>query len=340
MKSENNEPTKAKKTGKVYIPLILVAAIIVIAGIFWYRNYSRYISSDDAYVDGDNISVSAKMMGRIISMDYEEGDTVAKGSLLAALDSNDLSAQKIQMLAIKNQAIAAREQASAKYNYDQGSIDVLKIDQDKAQDDFDRAKMQFAGNVITQEQYDHLQKALESAKAKYETARTQLTVSKATIASADASVKTADAQIGVIESQLKNAKIYAPINAIVSKKWLLSGDMAQPGQTIVTLTNNSVYWITVYLEETRLSELYIGQKAQFTLDTYPGVTFIGHVIYIGSNTASQFSLIPPNNASGNFTKITQRVPIKLSIDATENGKPLKDFSLISGMSAVVKIIKK
>jgi len=339
MKSENTE-TNAKKTGKVYIPLILVVAIVVIAGIVWYRNYSRFISSDDAYVDGDNISVSTKMMGRIVSIKYEEGDTVNKGSLLAVLDSNDLSAQKKQMLANKIQAIASREQASAKYNYDQESINILRIDMEKAQDDFDRAKKQMAGSVITQEQYDHFQKAFETANTKYVAAKTQLTVSKAQISSADASVAAADAQIGVIESQLKNATVYAPISAIVSKKWLLPGDMAQPGQTILTLTNNSIYWITVYLEETRLSELFIGQKAQFTLDTYPGVAFFGRVIYIGSNTAAQFSLIPPNNASGNFTKITQRVPVKLSIDGTEKGQQLKDIKLISGMSAVVKIIKK
>jgi membrane fusion protein (multidrug efflux system) len=339
MKSENTE-TNAKKTSKVYIPLILVVAIVVIAGVVWYRNYSRFISSDDAYVDGDNISVGAKIMGRIVMIKYEEGDTVTKGSILAVLDSNDLSAQKRQMLAGKNQAIAAREQASARYNYDLESMNVLKIDLEKTRDDLDRAKKQIAGSVITQEQYDHFQKAYETANAKYEAAKTQLTVSKAQITSADASVVAADAQIGVIESQLKNATLYSPINAIVSKRWLLSGDMAQPGQTILTLTNNSVYWITVYLEETRLSKLYTGQKAQFTLDTYPGVTFIGRVYYIGSNTAAQFSLIPPNNASGNFTKITQRVPVKLSIDGTENGKPLKDYKLISGMSAVVKIIKK
>jgi membrane fusion protein, multidrug efflux system len=340
MSSENDQSKNVKKSGKVYIPLILVIAAVIIGGIFWYRSYSKYISSDDAYIDGDNISVSAKMMGRIVSMKYEEGDTVAKGTLLVVLDSNDLSAQKIQMQASKNQAIASRDQASAKYNYDLESINVLRIDIEKAQSDLDRAKKQIEGSVITQEQYDHLQKAFETANAKYEAAKTQLTVSKAQITSADASIATADAQIGVIESQLKNTKLYAPISAIVSKKWLLTGDMAQPGQTILSLTNNSVNWITVYMEETRLSELYIGQKARFTLDTYPGVTFLGRVFYIGSNTAAQFSLIPPNNASGNFTKITQRVPVKISIDATEGGQQLKNFKLISGMSAVIKIIKK
>jgi membrane fusion protein, multidrug efflux system len=339
MKSEKEQSTNGKKSGKVYIPLILVIAIVITAGIFWYRNYSKYISSDDAYVDGDNISLSSKIMGRIALINNEEGDTVIKGSLMVVLDSTDLIAQKNQAIASKNLNIANRDQALAKYASDLKAIDEKNIDLAKAQEDLDRAKKQYAGSVITQEQYDHLQKAYESANAKYETAKSLLQVSKTQISSADAFVKTADAQIGVIESQLGNTRIYAPVNSIVAKKWLLPGDMTQPGQTILTLTNNSTYWITVYLEETKISELKIGQKARFTLDTYPGITFLGRVSYVGSNTASQFSLIPPNNASGNFTKITQRVPVKLSIDGTENGQQLKDFKLIAGLSAVVKISK-
>ena len=84
----------------------------------------------------------------------------------------------------------------------------------------------------------------------------------------------------------------------------------------------------------------MGQSARFTIDTYPDVIFTGKIFTIGSSTASQFSLIPPNNASGNFTKVTQRVPVKISIDAVENGAKVSSFNLRTGMSAVVKIIKK
>lgn len=339
MKSENNPSDKTKKSNKVYIPLILVVVIVITGAVLWYRNYSKYISSDDAYVDGDNVAVSSKITGRVAAIKYEEGDTVPAGALVVVLDSTDLSAQKRQANAAKDQAIALKEQAAAKYAYDQLSIDVLKIDVDKTQTDFERAKKQMEGSVITQEQYEHSQKAYESAKAQYEAAKTQLTVSKAQVNSAEASVKTAEAQVGVIESQLGSSRIFAPVSSVMAKKWLLPGDMTQPGQTILTLTNTSKFWITVYLEETRLENLHIGQDAKFTLDTYPGTTFVGKITYIGSNTAAQFSLIPPNNASGNFTKITQRVPVKISIDGTKSGKQLKDFNLIAGMSAVVKIIK-
>jgi membrane fusion protein (multidrug efflux system) len=96
----------------------------------------------------------------------------------------------------------------------------------------------------------------------------------------------------------------------------------------------------VYIEETNLGNLFLGQKAKFTVDAYPGVTFTGHLSFIGSTTASRFSLIPASNASGNFTKITQRIPLKITIDSTENGSVPDGYRLLPGMSAEVKIVKK
>jgi len=138
---------------------------------------------------------------------------------------------------------------------------------------------------------------------------------------------------------LGNTKLYAPSDGIIAKRWLLPGDITQPGQSVFTITNNHKLWIIVYLEETNLSQIHINQKARYTIDAFPGAVFTGRVFSIGSNTASQFSLIPPNNASGNFTKVTQRVPLKISIDGIEKGKKLSDYKILSGMSAVVKIIK-
>jgi len=159
------------------------------------------------------------------------------------------------------------------------------------------------------------------------------------VGSAEAAVKSASAQIGVIESQLKNTRLYSPTDGIIARRWLLPGDITQAGQSIFTIYNDHKYWVEINLEETKLANIHTGQAAKFTIDAYPGVTFHGKVEYIGSNTASQFSLIPPNNASGNFTKITQRVEIKISIDSVEPGNDLKKYSFLAGMSVVVKIIK-
>jgi membrane fusion protein (multidrug efflux system) len=180
---------------------------------------------------------------------------------------------------------------------------------------------------------------LETAKAQLEAAKAQLVVSKTQIKSAETAISSAQAQIGVITTQLNNTRLYAPVDGLVAKRWLLSGDIAQPSQSIYTINNDRRFWVLVYLEETKMETLHIGQKAKFTLDTYPDVVFTGKVFTIGSTTASQFSLIPPNNASGNFTKVTQRVGVKISIDGTEKGDKMSKFKLLTGMSAVIKIIK-
>ena len=330
---------KEKKDWKIYIPLALVALIVIVGGVYWYKDYTSYIRTDDAVVASDNVTVSPKIMGRISKIYVEEGDSVNQGQLLAELDSIDLLAQKQQVIALKSQTQANKEQSQAKLQYDEKNIKILQIGLEKSKEDFDRAKTQYKGGVITKEQYDHMQKAQETAQAQLEAAKAQILVSKTTIKSAEASVTAAQAQIGVITTQLSNTRLYAPVKGLVAKRWLLPGDIAQPSQAIYTINNNNKFWILVFLEETKMENLHNGQKALIALDTYPDVVFTGKIFSMGSTTASQFSLIPQNNASGNFTKVTQRVAIKISIDGTESGQKLSSFNLLTGMSAVVKIIK-
>jgi membrane fusion protein (multidrug efflux system) len=332
--------SKGKKDWKVYLPLAVVIVAIAAGGVYWYVDYSKYVKTDDAYVASDNTSVSSKLMGRISHLYAEEGDSVNQGQLLAELDSIDLLAQKKQIVAGKLQTVANKLQAQAKYEYDVKNIQVLKIGFEKAKEDFDRTKLQYKGDVVTKEQYDHSKKALETAQAQYDASKAQLDVSQSQIKTAEASIANADAQIEVVSTQLSNTRLYAPTGGVVAKRWLLPGDIAQPGQSIYTVNNNHKFWVMVYLEETKMEGLHQGQHAIFTLDTYPEVTFEGKIFTIGSTTASQFSLIPPNNASGNFTKVTQRVPVKISIDGTTKGQKASSFNLLTGMSAVVKIEKK
>jgi membrane fusion protein (multidrug efflux system) len=328
-----------KKDLKIYIPLSITILIVIIVGFYWYKDYSSYIKTDDALVASDVVSVSPKMMGRISQLYVQEGDSVKKGQLLAELDSTDLLAQKNQVVSTKFQTEATKEQTEAKYKFDEKNIKVIQISLEKAKEDLDRSKAQFDGGVTTKETYDHVKKAQETAQAQLEAAQAQLMVSKTQIKSAETAVAGAQAQIGVISTQLNNTKLYAPVDGVIAKRWLLPGDIAQAGQSIYTVNNNSRFWILVYLEETKMGTLRNGQKAKFTLDAYPDVTFIGKIFTLAPTTASQFSLIPQNNASGNFTKVTQRVAIKISIDGTEDGQKLSKFNILTGMSAVVKIIR-
>ena len=330
----------SKKNWKMYLPLVIVVVGLIVGGTVWYLDYTSYLRTDDAYVTSDDISVSSKILGRITNLYVDEGDSVKKGQLVAELDSLDLLAQKQQIIASKLQTEASKTQAEAKLESDEKGIKVLEIAKEKTAEDFQRAQTQYAGGVTTKEQFDHMKRANETAKAQLDAAIAELSVSRAQINTAAASIVQAQAQIGVINTQLSNTHLYAPTTGIVAKRWLLPGDVVQPGQSIYSVNNTQKFWVLVYLEETKMETLHLGQKVKFTIDTYPGVEFTGKVFMINPSTASQFSLIPPNNASGNFTKVTQRIPIKVSIDASDSEKPLSSFRFRTGMSAVIKVVKK
>ena len=328
-----------KQNWKMYLPLTIIVIGIIVGGTIWYINYSSYLRTDDAYVTSDNISVGAKILGRITKLYVDEGDSVSEGQLVAELDSMDMLSQKQQIISSKLQTEASKLQAEAKYESDQKGIKVLEIANQKATEDFQRAKTQYAGGVATKEQFEHAQRANETTQAQLDAAKAQLLVSKAQINTAAATINEAAAHINVINTQLDNTRLYAPTTGTIAKRWLLPGDVVQPGQSIYSVNNTRKFWILVYLEETKMETLHLGQKVKFTIDTYPGVEFTGKVFMVSPSTASQFSLIPPNNASGNFTKVTQRVPIKVSIDAVDHGD-LSSYQFRTGMSAVVRIIKK
>jgi len=334
-----NKHVKKDRSNKVYIPLVLIIVLILGGVIYWYIDYSKYIKTDDAHLDADIVGVSPKILGRVKQLFVDEGDSVKPGELIAVLDSTDLVAQRNQAIAGKQLAEASVLQAQAKYQSDLQNNKVLEITLSRMKEDFDRAKSQFEGSVITKEQYDHAKKALETAQAQLEAAHSQANVSKSQIQSAQASVENAQAQINTISTQLNNTRLYSPCLGVVGKRWLMAGDIAQPGQSIFSLVNGGKLWVSVFLEETNLEKLKIGQSVIFTIDTYSDATFTGKIFIIGTNTASQFSLIPASNASGNFTKVTQRVQLKISIDGMRDGKKLSDYHLISGMSAIVKIIR-
>lgn len=334
------EQSPKKHKSAVYIPLGIVIIAVLAGAWYWYKDYSRYISTDDARIDADNVTVGSKMLGRIIAVYAQEGDVVTKGKLLAELDSSDLVAQKNQAMALKAQAMTSINQSNAKYLSDQQSLKVVEINLARAKEDLDRAKKQSEGGVITDEQYDHIAKTFEASSAQAEASKAMIVVSKAQITSASAAVETADAQIRVLETQLKNTKLWSPANGIIAKRWLLPGDVIQPGQSAFTLTDDSKKWVLCYLEETKISEIQNGKDVKFSIDAFPHVKFYGKVFLTGTSTASVFSLIPASNASGNFTKVTQRIPVRISIDSADNGKDISSFNILPGMSAVVKITRK
>ena len=300
---EDIESVPIYRKKRILIPLFIFIIIGAIAW-YWYIGHKGYVSTDDAFIDADKATISSKIPGRIINLKFAEGDTIKMGQVLAALDTSDLKAQEKQFIA-------------ATINANEG-ITLAKVNLEKAKDDFARAQSQYRDNIITKEQYDHSAKALDAAQAEYNISLTKPAMSKA--------------QQEVVKAQLKNSTIYSPIDGVIARKWILEGDVVQMGQPIFTIFDMKNIWITAQFEETRLALVTMGADVEISVDTYPDIKLSGKVIQIGSNTASQFSLIPPNNASGNFTKVTQRVPVKISIE-----KGNSNVNLLPGMSVEVRV---
>jgi membrane fusion protein (multidrug efflux system) len=275
---------------------------------YWYVRVRGVITTDDAYVDGDRVSVSTKMLGRVVELGADEGDTVAEGQLLVRLDDADLRAQEGQ---------AQASLALARENVQLSAVEVQR-----AKDDFDRAATQLRGKVIPQEQYDHAKTALDMADARQRIAMAQ--------------VQTARAQLQVLETQLANTRVTAPLTGVVARRWVLPGDVVQAGQPIFAIYDLADLWVTANFEETKIGRIHAGDSVAIRVDAYPARELTGAVRWIGAAAASQFSLIPPNNASGNFTKVTQRVPVRIAIDRSAPGAG-GPVTLVPGLSVEVSI---
>ena len=306
----DNVPMFKKK--RIIIP-ILIILLAAAGGIYWYIGQLGYVSTDDAFIDSNKLSVSSKFLGRITNLTVDEGDAVEEGQLLVQLDSTDLKAQENHAKAVLN---LAKE-----------SINLARVKLAKAQDDFNRAQQQYINKIIPKEQFDHAKNALETAKAAL-----NIDIS---------SIGTAEAQLKVISTQLSMTSIYSSMTGVIGKRWVLKGDVVQPGQPIFTMFDLENVWVTAELEETKLSAIQTGDKVEIAVDAYPDQYFAGEVFRIGSNTASEFALIPPSNASGNFTKVTQRVPVKISIRpvtaAGQTDAPSEQIKLLPGMSVEIKV---
>jgi membrane fusion protein, multidrug efflux system len=308
----NNEAGKGVKLyrkKRFLIPVLFLFLVAILVVGYWYIFLRDFISTDDAFLDANGVTVSSKILGRIKELTADEGDRVKQGELLVGLDEADLEAQSTQ------------ERENIAFN--QENVLLAKINLQREEDDFRRTANLFKDNVVPAVQFDHAQKALETARAQYKIALAQVTTSKA--------------KLNVVQTQLQNTKIVSPMTGVVAKRWILPGDVVQPGQPILTIYDLRNVWVTANFEETKLSSIRLNSPVSISVDAYPDIKFEGKVILIGAAAASQFSLIPPDNASGNFTKVTQRVPIKISIENPSSGGKYDPAVLLPGMSVQVKI---
>ena len=313
MKNENHESvndTPKKKKGKLrslIIGLVLIAAVIG-TGAWWYIKQSGYVSTDDAYIDAYKVTVSSQISGRIVNLSINEGDHVQKGELLVKLDSTDYVARI-------NQAEVSLKEAEL-------GIQLAQVKMEQAQINYDRAKIQYEDRLIPEAQYQNEEKAFQAARIG--------------LMLANARIPVIHSNLQTLRTSLSHTSIYAPMDGVAAKRWVMPGDVVSPGQGIFTVFGTKEIWVTTMLPETDIHKINIGDTAEMQVDAFPNATFKGVFYQFGNSTASQFSLIPPDNASGNFTKISQRIPLKLTIFKT-GGEPAGEVDLLPGMSVEIKV---
>lgn len=276
--------------------LILLVGAGLVYGLQWLSDTINFVGTDDAAIDADHVNVSAKTLGRIAKLMAVEGDKVASGQVLVLLDEMDLRAQEAS--------------ATASLNFARRNVELSKINLDRAESDAARTRTLFGTGGATKEQNDHAGNAVDAANAQYAIALAQ--------------VDTANAQLGVLESQLLNARIITPISGVVAKKNMMQGDVVQPGQTIYSINNLDQVWVTANFEETKIGRIELGAPVEVTVDAFKGRTFAGKVSLIGAG------IVAPAFSIGDFTKTTQRVPVRISID-------MAGANLLPGMSVEVKV---
>ncbi len=329
---ETEEPVVAKKPNRV-IPIILGLVILagIVFGIREYIYYSKHEDTDDAQIDGDISPVVARVGGYVDSIAFEENTHVNKGQVLVKLDDRDYkikveqaqSAQKVAGAGIgvgqsqittttANSAEAKAQMQAANAKLEQANRDYARYanlvkDGSVTKQQFDQAK---ANRDVAQANYGAAQEQYKAAQLQIGTTRNQLKVT-------NTGVNQRQADVDFAKLQLSYTTIYAPASGIVSKKNVQKGQLVQAGQTLFSVVNDNSIYVTANFKETQLNNLRTGEKVDIKVDAYPDLKLEGEVYNFSPATGAKFSLLPPDNATGNFVKVVQRVPVKIKINASK-----------------------
>jgi membrane fusion protein (multidrug efflux system) len=266
----------------------------------------------------------------------DEHSPVTAGRVLARLDPRDFEIRKAQATAQLAQAQAQQRQAQARLAEARAQVAREQARTGKARLDLDRARSLYRGSTgaISKQEFDQAAAEAEGAEAALEAARASVGSAEALVAVADAQRQVAQAGLDDAELQLFYTQIIAPVDGRIGKKNLEVGNRVQAGQPLLGLVQPEV-WITANYKETQLARIRPGQPVRIRIDAFPGRHFSGQVASLSPASGAQFALLPPDNATGNFTRIVQRVPVKILL----TGPELTEYAgcLVPGMSAIAEV---
>jgi membrane fusion protein (multidrug efflux system) len=324
-----------RKVGIVLLVLVLLG--VLVGGWFWYKSKVE-VATDDAFVRAHLHQISARVPGHVVNVPLEDNQLVEPGDLLVTLDDADY---RVKVANATARVDVARNDASGNYaliNAVQATLQQAEARRAQAILDLSRGEALFAKEVIPRERLEQLQTARKIADGAVAEARENLARARATVGAGrngdlEASVAQRVAELELAKLDLSYTRIVAPVAGYVTHKAVEVGINVQAGQPLLTLVQLDDPWVVANYKESQLTHVEPGQKVSFSVDTYPGVTFSGRVDSIMAGTGAAFSLLPPENATGNYVKVVQRIPVKIVIDRDSDPQHL----LRVGMSVVPTI---
>jgi len=320
------KPGGNKRTVFILMGVVLLGLVAI--GIRRWIYSLNHVSTDNAQVDGHIVPILPKVGGYVIEVRTDENRSVKAGDTLVVLDDRDYKARLAQAEADLAVALAGVSNR-ARVGQAEAQVAQAQANAEKAHADLERIKPLAEQEIMPKQ-------ALDAAEAASRAADAALAAAQAALLGADARVAAARAARDQAALNLSYTRITAPAEGVVSKKSVELGQLVQPGQPLMSLVPLSDVWVTANLKETQTANVTPGDPADFTVDAYGGRHFSGHVESLAPATGAKFSLLPPDNATGNFTKVVQRIPVRIRLDSKNDpARPLRP-----GMSVNVTVTTK
>jgi len=324
---------------------LFVAAGLIWAGIIYWLVARHYESTDDAFIDANISQVSAQISGRVTKILADDNQTVHAGQVLVELDARDANTRLEQAVAQRDQAQAQLEQARATLPVRQADLDQASANIRVSQSDLQQSQRDFRRytainpRAISAQTIDSARASLTAAQARLDAARqveagarAQLAVARTQISAAEAALRLAEANVAQAQLNLSYTTIQAPTDGRIARRTVQLGNTISAGQALLAVVQPGC-WVTANFKESQLADMRPGQKAQIAIDAFGGRELAAHVVSLQPGTGAVFSSLPAENATGNYVKIVQRLPVKIAFDGDE----CRTMALAPGMSVEPRV---
>jgi membrane fusion protein (multidrug efflux system) len=336
----------AKKRRRQMLAAAAALVVALAAGVYYFWFVLPYESTDDAFIEGYVIPMASQVPGRVAELLVKDNQAVKQGDVILKIDPRDYEASLAQARADLAAARSRVDQAKAQVNASQAKVAQARAtvaaadaENQRAADDLKRYQS-VDSTAVSKSAFDAAQSQARTASANLEAARSQAKAAEADVTLSEAGVETASATVQQAEAKLRQAElnlsytqVTAPEAGRVTRRVVEPGAYIQPGQALMAIVPRQ-YWVLANFKETQLTHMRVGQPVEVVVDAYPDHKFKGHVESIQSGAGARFSLFPPENATGNYIKVVQRVPVKIVLD---NDDPDAELALGPGMSVDPKV---